>query len=381
MGRMYVPALVAYVLLIIAAAHTTSTHSSDAPGLSDADTAGLHHLEPHEALHSGGGSHRTGRTVLQQRDESGGSGTGDGSEGGAPEASKASSPHDEQQSPPPPPPNEQPPKQQQQQQQEQERRQLARATTAAGTRTQMRHRGMGQRPLTEPTAEERARAEQEEQAARVVGMILFIIVAGQYGLYAWKRRALGSYQRATLAGLWLFPACFATYFHLWKFVVAWLLYSLSTGRYVALTRRRPLPKLAPRRVYTWFNGMHRLSHFLVLLGYFIGLADFMDLNPASVLLLAVFPDPANSLHAPFPAQKQLHEARMDAYHAATAKAHAHHVAGLPSNVERGEVDLGFELPDSPTHEHAKVSQYVRQAVSGSQAGRWCQVVRQAGGVR
>ncbi len=179
-------------------------------------------------------------------------------------------------------------------------------------------------PPHEPT-------EAEAEAARVVGLILFIIVAGQYALHAWKARAMASYQKATLAGLWAFPCCFCAYFRIWKFVVFWVLYSLSTGRYVALTWRRPLPRDAPRRIYTWFNGMHHLSHGLVLVGYFVGLADFMGVNPAYVLL-AVFRDPSNALHAPFAAQAELHTARMDAYHAATAKAHAHHVQGLPSDV-------------------------------------------------
>ena len=127
----------------------------------------------------------------------------------------------------------------------------------------------------------------EAEAARVVAMILFVIVIGQYALYAWKHRALKSYQKATLAGLWTFPCLFCVYFKIWKFVIAWILYSISTGRYVNLTRRRPLPVLAPRRVYTWFNGMHKYSHFLVVLGYFVGLLDFCDLNPASVRVITL----------------------------------------------------------------------------------------------
>ena len=68
-----------------------------------------------------------------------------------------------------------------------------------------------------------------------------------------------------------------------------------------------------------------------------------------------------SLHEPFPAQAELHEARMKAYKIATERAHAHHEAGLPPNVEKGQLDLGFELPgNNPEHKHAMRTVYFHE---------------------
>jgi len=145
-------------------------------------------------------------------------------------------------------------------------------------RARLRHQNPAKQHVTTP---------EEQEAARVVGVVLWFIVGSQYGLYVWKKRNFASYQKTTLVGVWMLPMLFCLYHYdtCHRFLAVWLLYSLATGYFVRLTQARPLPRDTPARVYGWFNSMHKMSHALVVTGYVLALLDFNGVNPGALLVL------------------------------------------------------------------------------------------------
>lgn len=125
--------------------------------------------------------------------------------------------------------------------------------------------------------------EEERAASRVLTMLLFILVSSQYVLFVWKKRHFQSYQTSTLLGLWIFPLTFSAYFHFWRFCAFWVGYSLSTGHFVRMALAHPLPRDAPKLVYSWFLRMHQTTHVAALVGYGIGLMEFLGFSPTDFL--------------------------------------------------------------------------------------------------
>ena len=84
-----------------------------------------------------------------------------------------------------------------------------------------------------------------KQAPMVFMLLLSVMVCGQIVLFTWRKKHYRSYQQVTLLGMWLFPIFFSLYFHFWRFVVAWLLFTFSTGYYCSLAMGTPLDVHAP----------------------------------------------------------------------------------------------------------------------------------------
>jgi len=121
--------------------------------------------------------------------------------------------------------------------------------------------------------------EEEKQASRVLGSMLFFVVVTQYVLYVWKKRGERSFQYFTLLGLWLIPFFFALRFGLTRFLIGWLAYSLQTSYFIRLSTQRPLSTKAPARVYRWFLRMHQATNMCVIGGYVLVFADVLNLPP------------------------------------------------------------------------------------------------------
>ena len=56
--------------------------------------------------------------------------------------------------------------------------------------------------------------------------------------------------QATLMGLWLVPAIISVYFHFWRFVGVWAIFSGMTGYILYTCTLKRIEKTTPRRVGT-----------------------------------------------------------------------------------------------------------------------------------
>ncbi len=71
----------------------------------------------------------------------------------------------------------------------------------------------------------------------------------------------------TLVGLWLMPAIISLHLHFWRFLGVWALYTLGTGYLLYLVMHKRTDHSVPRKVYTWFLGVYRVSVAFGMLGY------------------------------------------------------------------------------------------------------------------
>ena len=109
-------------------------------------------------------------------------------------------------------------------------------------------------------------------------LLLSVMVCGQIVLFTWRKKHYRSYQQVTLLGMWLFPIFFSLYFHFWRFVVAWLLFTFSTGYYCSLAMGTPLDVHAPRLVYSWFFNLYRACYSMGVFGYIIVLLEIFGIR-------------------------------------------------------------------------------------------------------
>jgi len=122
-----------------------------------------------------------------------------------------------------------------------------------------------------------------KQAPMVFMLLLSVMVCGQIVLFTWRKKHYRSYQQVTLLGMWLFPIFFSLYFHFWRFVVAWLLFTFSTGYYCSLAMGTPLDVHAPRLVYSWFFNLYRACYSMGVFGYIIVLLEIFGIREALFL--------------------------------------------------------------------------------------------------
>ncbi|CAL5224408.1 g7090 [Coccomyxa viridis] len=124
-------------------------------------------------------------------------------------------------------------------------------------------------------------------------LILLTVIAAQSGLVMWKKRHKRSYELATLMGLWLVPAIISVYFHFWRFVGVWAIFSGVTGYILYTCTLKRIEKTTPRRVYSYFLGVYKVSVAVGLAGYALlileacGMGPFLRkaLEPAAAFML------------------------------------------------------------------------------------------------
>ncbi|CAD7698816.1 unnamed protein product [Ostreobium quekettii] len=109
--------------------------------------------------------------------------------------------------------------------------------------------------------------------------VLAIIILAQSMLVWWKRAHKRSYELVTLIGLWLIPGFVCLEKHYWQFLTVWAFYSTVTGYILSLCLRKSLSQFTPRKVYTWFLGVYKVSLAVGLVGYVLLLMTIFGLGP------------------------------------------------------------------------------------------------------
>jgi len=117
-----------------------------------------------------------------------------------------------------------------------------------------------------------------QQSSNLFLVILAVIVVSQFGLHHWKKKSFRSFQVTTLAGLWALPPGFGIYLHAWKFLLLWLAFTVKTGGMIQLARADKMAKDVPRRVYTYFYNIYRLTYVMSVFGYVCILCNIFGLS-------------------------------------------------------------------------------------------------------
>lgn len=109
--------------------------------------------------------------------------------------------------------------------------------------------------------------------------LLFLMLGAQTALFVWKKRHQKSYDLVTLFGLWLIPAIISLQLHFWRFLVIWALISAVTGYFLySLTFPKKLDPTIPRKVYSFFLVLYRVSVFIGMTGYIMVICEMFGLG-------------------------------------------------------------------------------------------------------
>jgi RING finger protein 121/175 len=111
--------------------------------------------------------------------------------------------------------------------------------------------------------------EQElEHSLLVFYLVIFVMLAAQSALVAWRKRHRRSYDLVTLVGLWSIPPIIALYLGFWRFLAIWSLYSGITGNFLyRCAYARSTDKKLPKKVYRWFFSTFKASVAVGVIGY------------------------------------------------------------------------------------------------------------------
>ncbi|CAH8845505.1 unnamed protein product [Trichobilharzia szidati] len=142
--------------------------------------------------------------------------------------------------------------------------------------------------LSELSAEEKFRIEHlkyhekhrghEKMHLEMFLVAVFSLLVCQMGLMFWKQRHFRSYQLVTLIAMWLVPFIYSIFADFSRFVVIWVLFSLTTGAMVYLASKKRISTTTPRRVYRWFLFIHTISYILGVGGYILMMLTFFQVN-------------------------------------------------------------------------------------------------------
>uniref|UniRef100_A0A061R4V6 RING finger protein 121 n=1 Tax=Tetraselmis sp. GSL018 TaxID=582737 RepID=A0A061R4V6_9CHLO len=97
--------------------------------------------------------------------------------------------------------------------------------------------------------------------------VLVCMILAQTGLFWWKKNHKRSYELVTLLGLWLFPAITCVVLRFWRFLTVWCLFTAVTGHLLSLCLAKPMARSTPRKVYTWFLLLYKISVGIGSIGY------------------------------------------------------------------------------------------------------------------
>lgn len=104
--------------------------------------------------------------------------------------------------------------------------------------------------------------------------VLVTMVMAQTGLFWWKKNHKRSYELVTLFGLWVFPAITCVVLKFWRFLLVWIVFTGITGHLLSLCLAKPMDRTTPRKVYTWFLLLYKVSVGIGSTGYFLLLAFY-----------------------------------------------------------------------------------------------------------
>lgn len=77
-------------------------------------------------------------------------------------------------------------------------------------------------------------------------VLVVTLVVAQILLVQWKKRHNRSYSLVTLLGLWLIPVSISCYHQWWRFIICWVLYSISSSIVLRQAAQRPILGSTPR---------------------------------------------------------------------------------------------------------------------------------------
>ncbi|XP_064636124.1 E3 ubiquitin ligase Rnf121-like isoform X2 [Lineus longissimus] len=118
----------------------------------------------------------------------------------------------------------------------------------------------------------------EAMHAEMVLILITTLVVAQVLLVQWKQRHFRSYQIVTLLGMWIIPIFFCLKFHWWRFIIIWAIFSVINGYISSLASRTRIAGTTPRKVYTWFVIIYKISYALGIVGYCVIMFTLFGLN-------------------------------------------------------------------------------------------------------
>jgi len=120
------------------------------------------------------------------------------------------------------------------------------------------------------------------------------MVVAQLGLVLWKRYHMSSFEKATLFGMWSFPAGYCVLHGIleyWRMLLFWTAFSAACGWIIRRATAKPIERTTPRLVYSFFYWVYRVSYGTAFVGYLIVMGHFLGL----AVILPVFPSPSAAL--------------------------------------------------------------------------------------
>lgn len=116
-------------------------------------------------------------------------------------------------------------------------------------------------------------------------VLLLLMLGAQTALFVWKKKHKRSYELVTLVGLWLIPAVISLQLHFWRFLTVWGGYTIATAYIASLLLGKRMQSTTPRKVYSWFLGVYRLSTYIGVAGYILLIVELCGLAPVIVLVM------------------------------------------------------------------------------------------------
>jgi len=132
----------------------------------------------------------------------------------------------------------------------------------------------------------------EQHGGLIFGTTVGVMLLAQVGLFLWKKYALASFDKATVAGLWLFPMLYAVWhgpLNYWRLLTLWALFSVACGVVMTRALRKPVARTTPRQVYSFFYWLYRGAYATAAAGYAVVMIHFMGLS-----FLPLLPSPATA---------------------------------------------------------------------------------------
>ena len=107
----------------------------------------------------------------------------------------------------------------------------------------------------------------------LLGLLALMLVI-QFGLVYWKKVNHKSFQLVTLIGLWIVPFLISVYFLYLRFLLFWSGYTFITFYILKkIYFENPLEPNTPRRTYSWFFWIYKISFGSSVVGYLLIMCD------------------------------------------------------------------------------------------------------------
>jgi len=108
--------------------------------------------------------------------------------------------------------------------------------------------------------------------------LLVFVLLSQIGLHYWRKTSPKSFNRVSLAGIWIVPLVMSVSFGFWRMVLIWSIFSFACARVILLARARPMNRTTPKRVYQFFLATHQISYSIAVAGYILLVIEFLGVG-------------------------------------------------------------------------------------------------------